>query len=158
MMQDLAEFLASLPVERFDTGEEVLRQGGTDRLVYILKSGSVSVLKDGVEVAEVSEPGAIFGEMYILLGQPNSAAVVALEPSEFHRVEDAQAALAKHPEAALHVARILASRLDSLNRYLVDVKSQFKEYSDHLGMVDEVLGALMNKHPRKIERRPFKEL
>jgi hypothetical protein len=41
-----------------------------------------------------------------------------------------------------------------LNRYLVDVKSQFQGSDDHVHMLDEVLDALMTKHPRSIERRP----
>jgi hypothetical protein len=45
------------------------------------------------------------------------------------------------------VARLLARRLDSLNKYLVDVKAQYEGH-DHLGMVDEVLEALMHRHPR----------
>ncbi|MEJ1972088.1 MAG: hypothetical protein WDM96_06350 [Lacunisphaera sp.] len=59
----------------------------------------------------------------------------------------------QNPDVALHMATILARRLDSLNRYLVDIKHQFKDRSDHLGIIDEVLDALMHKHPRNIPRR-----
>ena len=51
------------------------------------------------------------------------------------------------------MARVLARRIDSLNRYLVNIKEQFKDRADHLGIVDEVLDSLMNKHPRDIPRR-----
>jgi hypothetical protein len=51
------------------------------------------------------------------------------------------------------MAGILARRLDSLNRYLVDIKRQFEGRSDHLGIIDEVLDSLMHKHPRAIPRR-----
>jgi CRP-like cAMP-binding protein len=154
-METLKEFLADLPLRRFGAGEIVLKQDGTDRKVFLLKEGSVEIIKDDTLITEVSEKLAIFGEMSILLGQPHTATVKTLEDSEFYVVEDAIAVLAWHPEAALHVAEILARRLDSLNKYLVDVKSQFKQYDDHVSMVDEVLDTLMTKHPRKIERRSF---
>lgn len=46
-----------------------------------------------------------------------------------------------------------ARRLDSLNRDLVEIKHQFKDRADHLGIIDEVLDALLHKHPRNIPRR-----
>lgn len=154
-MESLKEFLADLPIQSFKAGEVVIEQGDEDQKVYLLKKGSVEILKDEFLITEVSEELAIFGEMSILLRQPPTATVRTLEDSEFYVVEDAIEVLAWHPEAALYVAEILARRLDSLNKYLVDVKSQFKQYNDHVGMVDEVLETLMNKHPRNIERRPY---
>ena len=62
--------------------------------------------------------------------------------------------LRDNPGMTLYVATILAHRLDSLNRYLVDAKSQFEGFDDHVHMLDEVLDTLMTKHPRCIERRP----
>jgi len=156
-METLEDFLEELPVRRYESGEVVIQQGGRDNEVLLLKSGSVEVIKDGVTIVEVAEDLAVFGEMSILLDQPHTATVKARLPSEFYVVEDAKKVLQWRPEAALYVAEILARRLDSLNKYLVDVKSQFKEKGDHFGMLDEVLDTLMNKHPRQIERRPFKE-
>ncbi len=43
---------------------------------------------------------------------------------------------------------MLARRLDSLNKYLVDVKHQFEGH-DHIGMVDKVLEALLHRQPRE---------
>src|SRR5690242_17098783 len=54
-----------------------------------LKSGAVEVVKDGVQLAEVSAPGAVFGELALLMDQPHTADVRATEQSEFH-VADAQ--------------------------------------------------------------------
>jgi len=156
-MESLKEFLTSLPVREADAGEAVIEQGRRENFVLLLKSGSVEILKDGVAITEVSEEFAIFGEMSILLDQPHTATVKAIEPSRFYVVEDAKKVLMWHPEAALYVAEILARRLDSLNKYLVDVKNQFREFDDHVGMVDEVLDTLMNKHPRKVERRPVED-
>ena len=145
--------LKKLPLLTYPPGGIICEQGHEDGKVYFLEKGAVEVLKNGVLVAEVSEQGAVFGEMAILLKIPHTATVKATEESHLYVVEEPEKFLNKHPEAILHVARILAKRLDSLNRYLVDVKSQFKEFDDHVSMVDEVLDSLMAKHPREIPRR-----
>ena len=40
-------------------------------------------MKDETEIATVAEPGAVFGELSILLDQPHTADVLALETSQF---------------------------------------------------------------------------
>jgi len=117
----------------------------------------VEVLKDDVLIAEVFEPGAVFGDMAFLLGGTPTATVKTLTACTFRHVADPADYFARQPGAALHVATILARRLDSLNRYLVEIKHQFKDRADHLGMLDELLDALMHKHPRDIPRRPQAE-
>jgi hypothetical protein len=53
--------------------------------------------------------------------------------------------LQSHTDLTYQVARLLARRLHSVTTYLADVKRQFEDHSDHLGMVDEVLEALVNQ-------------
>ncbi len=53
--------------------------------------------RDGVTVADVRQPGAIFGEIGVLLGSPHSASVQAVETSEVYVIEDAVAALESRP-------------------------------------------------------------
>jgi hypothetical protein len=89
---------------------------------------------------------------YLLKTEP-TATVRTLASSTFRHVADANAFFCEQPAAALHMAEILARRLDSLNRYLVDIKHQFEDRADHLGIIDEVLDTLMHKHPRDIPRR-----
>ena len=54
----------------------------------------------------------------------------------------------------MQISRVLAARLDSLIRYLIDMKAQLAHHQDHLGRVDEILGSIMNKHPRMIRKQP----
>ncbi len=156
-MAVLPESVTCLPIKKIPAGETVIAEGGSRAEIYFLIRGAVEIVKGGVQIVRVTDPGAVFGEMSILLGQSNTATVKTLEDSEFYVADNPQEILRESPELALYVAEILARRLDGLNRYLVDIKLQFKERADHLGMLDEVLDALMNKHPRKIERREVRE-
>lgn len=124
-----------------------MEQGGADKILLVLISGEVEILRDDVRMAKASEPGAFFGEMSVLLDSPHTATVRALKPCSFAIIGNPGEFLASSAEASLHVARLLARRLDALNKYLVDVKAQYEGH-DHLGMVDEVLGALMHRQPR----------
>jgi CRP/FNR family cyclic AMP-dependent transcriptional regulator len=117
--------LAGLPVVKHRAREVVLIAGSrTDELLF-LRSGTVEVVKDGVQIASVNAPGAVFGEQAVLLDQPHTADVRTLEPCEFY-VADARAILADDTTVALYVAAILARRLDAANRWLVAVKRQLQ--------------------------------
>jgi len=115
--------LADLPVVNHRAGEVVLAAGSKTGGLLFLKSGTVEVVKDGVQIASVNAPGSMFGEQAVLLDQPHTADVRTLEQCEFY-VADAPAILAGDPTVALYVAAILARRLDAGNRWLVAVKRQ----------------------------------
>ena len=124
LIPDMAVFqrkLATLPLETYQAGETVLSAASTTGRLLILKKGAVAVVKEGVEIARVTEPGAVFGELSVLLDQPHTADVRALEVSQFH-VADAATILRVDPIALLYVATVLAQRLDSANRGLLELK------------------------------------
>ena len=135
------------PVRAVAAGDLLLRQGEQTGLLYVLIEGEVEVTKDGVRVARVSEPGAIFGDLSVLLGGAHTADVCALTACQFYVVEEARAFLEANPGVCLTLCELLARRLDSVNKYLVDVKRQFAG-SDHLAMVDGVLDTLLHRQPR----------
>lgn len=149
----LPECIAALPLRSLAAGEVLIEENSVAGELYFLAKGSLEVRKDDVQLAEVAEVGAVFGEMSVLLRTVHTARVLASTDVEVRVAEDPELFLRENPAVALYVARILARRLNALNRYLVDIKHQFSDMDDHLGMVDEVLGALMNKHPREIDRR-----
>ena len=134
-------------IRQFAAGDVVIAQGDRTGNLYFLIEGSVEVVKDDVPVAVASEPGVVFGEMAALLGGEHTATVRAVTASSFHVVGDPRGFFQESPAMCLHVCELLARRLDSLNKYLVDVKHQFEEH-DHIGMVDEVLEALLHRQPR----------
>ena len=128
LVHDAAAFqkkLAALPVMTCQAGEDVLTAGSRTGKLFFLKSGSVEVTKGGLQIAEISTPGAVFGELAALLDQSHTADVRALEQSEF-LVAEAQTLLAVDPAVALYVATILAHRLDNANRALLEVQRQLR--------------------------------
>lgn len=118
----LRQRLDALPVATFLPGETVFAAGSKTGRLLILKQGSVAISKEGVEIAKVAEPGAVFGELSALLDQPHTADVRALEMSQFHAAE-AAAFLEQDPVALLYVAGLLARRLDGANRALIELKA-----------------------------------
>jgi CRP-like cAMP-binding protein len=115
--------------------------------MLVLVQGSVEILRDEVRVAKSSEPGVVFGEMSVLLNVPHTATVRALGPCSFAVIEKPREFLEGSARASVFLAELLALRLDALNKYLVDVKRQYEGH-DHLGMVDEVLEALMHRNAK----------
>ncbi|NJK93020.1 MAG: cyclic nucleotide-binding domain-containing protein [Blastochloris sp.] len=149
-MSDLAQLQAfsHLPKKDFTKGEDLIQEGQQVNTLIILIEGAVEVLKGDLRVATSRRPGAVFGEISVLLNIPHTATVRAIQPCKVYLLENPLEFLRQHPEAALHVSQLLARRLDALTRYLVDVKAQFKEQQGHIGMVDEVLESLLNYQPR----------
>src|SRR5215471_5617563 len=93
--------LAALPISTYQPGEIVLAAGSTTERLLVLKQGVVEVLREGTQIAKVSEPGAVFGELSVLLNRPHTADVRALERSEFS-VADAAPLLAGDEAATLY--------------------------------------------------------
>jgi signal-transduction protein with cAMP-binding, CBS, and nucleotidyltransferase domain len=95
--------LASLPTRSCAEGEVVLTAGSTTGQLLFLKDGVVEVVKDGVRIARVAEPGAVLGEMSALLGQPHTAEVTATAPSTFYVVRCRGVLLEKRSRVVDHI-------------------------------------------------------
>jgi len=143
-MSGILDLVRHHAVRHFAAGDVVLDQGARSGLLLVLLHGQVAVLRDEVPVARSGQPGEMFGEMSVLLNVPHTATVRALTQASFAVIENPRQFLHDSPRASLHLAELLASRLDALNKYLIDVKRQYEGH-DHLGMVDEILEALMHR-------------
>ena len=75
--------ITTMPLTTYQPGETVLAAGTKTGRLLILKKGAVTIRKNGTMIAEVTEPGAVFGELSALLNQPHTADVRTLEASEF---------------------------------------------------------------------------
>lgn len=125
-------------------GDLLIEEGSAVAGLMVLEAGEVVIEHDGVPFARVDTPGAVFGEMSVVLGRPATASVRAVTDVRLRVADDAIAFLIDQPGAALHVLRTTASRLDGMTRYLVDVKRQYADAEGHLGMVDQILDTLLH--------------
>jgi CRP/FNR family cyclic AMP-dependent transcriptional regulator len=117
--------LAAFPLATYQAGEIVFAAGSKTGLLLTLKKGAVAIIKEGVQIAKVAEPGAVFGEMSALLDQPHTAEVRALEASQFHAADSVW--VMQDPVSLLYIATGLAWRLDVANQTLTKLKSQLQE-------------------------------
>jgi CRP-like cAMP-binding protein len=89
--RELETFCNELDCLAFSRGEQVIREGGETRDLYILTRGSVSV-KIHLPASNRKKrlftfcAGVVFGEMALLDGNPRSVQVVAEEDSEVYRL------------------------------------------------------------------------
>ncbi|MDZ4371308.1 MAG: cyclic nucleotide-binding domain-containing protein [Phenylobacterium sp.] len=145
MADALLDLCRDLPVETFADGAVLLSEGATTGRLYVLIDGAVEVAKGDFQINAVTDPGAIFGEMSVLLGMPHMATVRALGPARAHLCEDGAAFLKAHPEIAYHLACTIAQRLNGVTSYLIDIRQQFEAEKGHLGFVDEILECLLHQ-------------
>ena len=155
-MAGLLEIAAGFPRRTLAEGEVLLTDGGDVDALYVLVSGALRVEKGGVAVAALAQPGACVGEMSLLLGIPATADVVAVTASEVAVIDDARAML-DAGGLTFELARMLAGRLQVMTTYLVDLKHQYADHEGGLGMVDVVLGTLMQGAGPKRELRSARD-
>lgn len=136
--KEVLKRLSSLSTEVYPAGATVLATGASTGKLLILKDGLVEVVKDGVQIERVEEPGKVFGELSALLGKPHGADVRALEPTTFY-VTRATTFLNVAPMAALYVAMVLAERVDETNRALVELSKKLDDPSVCRGAIAETI-------------------
>jgi CRP/FNR family transcriptional regulator, cyclic AMP receptor protein len=131
-------------------GSVLIEEGATTGHLYILLDGKLEILKAGTTIALAAEPGALFGEMSLLLDQPHTATVRTCSECRVYEVADAGSFMAASPELALSIARMLAQRLNVANTYLADLKHQYAGHGTHLAMVGDVLQSMINLPPQRV--------
>ena len=131
-------------------GTLVIHEGGKTGHLFVLMQGRLEVVKGDVVVAVVAEPGAMFGEMSVLLDQPHTATVRAASDSIVYEIDDAAAFLRDQPAVALLIAQLLAQRLNVATTYLADLTHQYAGHGNHLSMVSELLQSMINLPPSQV--------
>ena len=156
-MRALLDLCQDAPLLTFEAGTTLLSEGETSGHLYVLKDGAVEVLRGDTQVAVIEEPGAVFGEMSVLLSRPHTASVRALRVISVHAFDDAESFLRSNPQIAFHIGQLLAGRLNAATTYLADIKQQFGDHSNHLGMVGEVLDTLIHQQDEDFSSNPERE-
>jgi len=96
----------------------------------------------------------VFGEVALLLGQPHKADVRAVQPSSFHVVENGQALLDAEPGILLYIAKVLARRLDAVNRLVIEGRRRSAEEEERGGFFAELYQRLTRALQIRVPREP----
>ncbi len=123
MFEDLdnksLEALANAAVEqRYEKGQDVVRQGDVGVGAFIIRSGKVDVIQEkGGKETRIATlgPGEVFGEMALLDEFPRSATVRASEPTTCLGLQrwHFRGILESHPQIALAMLPVLTRRIRS---------------------------------------------
>lgn len=141
-MSSLMELTASQPAHTLAAGEILLAEGDGGGDLFILLSGELAVLRDGVRITTISQPGTIVGEISVLLGTKSTATVRAERESKVRVVRDARKILENDPGLAMRVAAVVAGRLYATSTLVVDLSRQHKGVEQSL--FSRILSALQS--------------
>ena len=127
----------------------LMKEGAKTGYLYVLAEGTIEVLRGETQVAVIREPGSVFGEMSVLLDVPHTATVRAATPCTVYAYDDAAGFMRSDPAITYVIARLLAQRLNLATGYLADLKRQYGNENNHLGMVSDILASLVNQPQRE---------
>jgi CRP-like cAMP-binding protein len=91
--------------------------------MYILLEGTMEVVVDG-KVVEVSQRGALLGEMAVVDQSPRGATLVARDPCKLAKLDERRfhRMVQQNPFFAAHVLQVFANRLRQMNQLLVELR------------------------------------
>lgn len=141
-MSTLDDLLAGLPREDLAPGTHLTTEGTRSGQLYLLESGTLSVLREGIELAVLEDRGAVIGEMAALLDIPHSATVLTRGRASVRVLRDARSALVEHPALALHIATLACARLDATSALLVELRNAARGEHKQQALMTRILSAL----------------
>jgi len=145
-MADMLALSTHLPEVELQACQVLVHEGQSAGAMWVLVSGTLQVMKGDVVVNTITQPGALVGEISVLLHAPYGATVQALQHTVLRHAADGAALLAHHPDITRLVAMGLAERLNSVTAYLVDLKHQY-DGAPGLAMVADVLREVSQRPP-----------
>jgi CRP/FNR family cyclic AMP-dependent transcriptional regulator len=152
IMTSLLALTASRPTRTLADDEVLLVQGEGGGDLFILLSGKLVVVRDGVNIATIAQPGTLVGEMSVLLGIRNSATVRAERETKVRVIRDANKLLEAEPGLARRVAAMVAGRLDATSALLVELSKQNKGKASEQGLLSRILATVYTPTPGEAER------
>ncbi len=119
--ESLPAYLVNPDVEEYEDGDMIIREGNTDIDFFKLIRGSLTVIKGGKKIAELTEPGEYFGEMAAISGEHRTASIVSQKRSTIKRFpgDKIDEIIEKHPEVTGHLFRTMTTRLLKSNQIIV---------------------------------------
>jgi CRP-like cAMP-binding protein len=136
------------PQRKLGRNDVLITEGDAGGQLYVLELGSLIVERDGVTIATIEEPGALIGEMSVLLGVDHSATVRAEMQSTVRVIEDAIPFLERNPLMALHVATLACERLDRTSALLVELRKETEGKASEQGLLSRIFSSLAAPAPK----------
>ena len=149
-MREILDYCEGAARRQVPAGTVLITEGSTTGHLFVLVEGQLEVLRGDTVVAVLSEPGALTGEMSVLLDRPHTATVRTSAPSTLYAFENAAIFLNEQPAVALLIARLLAQRLNVATTYLADLMHQYAGHGTHLEMVGEILQSMISLPPLQV--------
>lgn len=141
-MANILALTKGQPQRSLVSGETLIAAGDPGGELFVLESGRLRVSRDGVQIATISEPGALIGEMSVLLGDEHSASVTAEVATIVRVIEEALPFLERTPLMALHVATLACRRLEKTSALAVQLAREAEGKSAEQGFLSRLFGAL----------------
>ncbi|MCX5783786.1 MAG: cyclic nucleotide-binding domain-containing protein [Elusimicrobia bacterium] len=120
---DITHLMGVLEERTYLKDEVLFAEGDIGRALFIVISGSVTLVKADKPLAEV-KPGEKFGEMALLEEMPRSAAAKAVEKTQVYLLykNRLDALIYKHPHIAVVILHYLARTLSARLRSMIEGK------------------------------------
>ena len=125
-MPNLLDLCSNLPIISVPKGETALEENVKDGAILILKSGAVEIVKHGTVVTTVTNPGAMLGEIAVLLERGHAASAIAIQDCEFYVLDHAGERLEANPKLYRQIACTLAQRLMRISDKNVELQEQLE--------------------------------
>jgi CRP/FNR family cyclic AMP-dependent transcriptional regulator len=100
----------------FEPGEAVFDEGDAGDRLYVIQSGEIELVREGVGVSRVVArvgPGDFFGELGVVLGRPCTTRAVAVRATRVLELDrdTLESMCLEQPEIAIRLLRVVVSRL-----------------------------------------------
>jgi CRP/FNR family transcriptional regulator, cyclic AMP receptor protein len=149
-MREMLDYCSGGAERKVTAGTAIIHEGSKTGRLFVLIDGRLEIIRSGNVVAVLSEPGAVTGEMSLLLDRPHTATVRAASDSLIYEFDNAAALLSEQPALSLLIARLLAQRLNVATTYLADLMQQYAGHGTHLEMVGELLQTMISLPPLQV--------
>jgi type IV pilus assembly protein PilB len=119
--ESLPAYLVNPDEEHYEDGDIIIREGNRDIDFFKLIRGTLTVIKGGKKIAEVTEPGEYFGEMAAISGEQRAASIISQGRSTVKRFpgDKLDEVIRKFPKVSEYLFKTLATRLQKSNQIIV---------------------------------------
>lgn len=126
-------------LKTYQKGDALFVEGDESQDLYFLVSGHLEVLKGDKKIAEITEPGALFGELSFLLGAKRTATIQAENEVRVLRIprNEVSTFLKDFPTVAEKITEIVARRLDESSQAVYGLRQICDKLPDAVMLTDQ---------------------